>query len=73
MPAVGFGTWKLDGQACEDAVRWALEAGIRHIDTAEAYGNEAEIGRALRASGVPRNKLFIATKAQRTKPMKVCM
>jgi len=63
MPAVGFGTWKLEGQACYDAVRMALELGIRHIDTAEAYGNEADIGRALRDSGVPRGELFIATKA----------
>eukprot|EP00931_Biecheleriopsis_adriatica_P046793 TRINITY_DN26915_c0_g1_i1.p1 TRINITY_DN26915_c0_g1~~TRINITY_DN26915_c0_g1_i1.p1 ORF type:complete len:1034 (-),score=207.37 TRINITY_DN26915_c0_g1_i1:27-2711(-) len=63
MPAIGFGTWKLEGDTCYRAVRAALELGIRHIDTAEAYGNEADIGRALRDSGVPREQLFIATKA----------
>eukprot|EP00971_Amphidinium_carterae_P084807 1678301-Amphidinium_carterae.1 len=63
MPAVGFGTWKLEGKACYDAVSWALAAGIRHIDTAEAYGNEADIGRALTDSGIARGELFIATKA----------
>lgn len=63
MPAVGFGTWKLDGTACYQAVLWALELGIRHIDTAEAYGNEADIGRAIKESGVQRSDLFISTKA----------
>jgi len=63
MPAVGFGTWKLEGSACYDAVKWALEVGIRHIDTAEAYYNEAEVGRALRDSGVPRADVFLATKS----------
>lgn len=63
MPAVGFGTWKLDGASCYQTVLWALEAGYRHIDTAEAYSNEAEIGRALRDSGVPRSDVFLATKA----------
>jgi diketogulonate reductase-like aldo/keto reductase len=43
-------------------VRWALEAGYRHIDTAQAYGNEASVGRALRDSGVPREEVFITTK-----------
>lgn len=65
MPAVGFGTWKLEGASCRNAVRWALELGVRHFDTAEAYGNEEEIGRALRDSGVPRNELFLTTKATR--------
>lgn len=63
MPAIGFGTWKLEGTACYNAVRWALELGIKHIDTAEAYGNEAEVGRAWRESGVERSTLFLATKA----------
>lgn len=62
MPAVGFGTWKLEGASCYEAVKWALELGIRHIDTAEAYGNEAEIGRGLKDSGIPRRDVFIATK-----------
>ena len=47
---------------CEEAVRWALEPGYRHIDTAQAYGNEASVGRALRDSGVPRADVFITTK-----------
>ncbi|CAJ1427449.1 unnamed protein product, partial [Effrenium voratum] len=63
MPAIGFGTWKLEGQACYEAVTAALRLGIRHIDTAEAYQNEAEIGRALREAQVPREEVFLATKA----------
>jgi diketogulonate reductase-like aldo/keto reductase len=50
------------GRECEDAVRWALEAGYRHIDTAQAYGNEESVGRAVRDSGVPREDVFITTK-----------
>eukprot|EP00927_Polykrikos_kofoidii_P038580 TRINITY_DN32994_c0_g1_i1.p1 TRINITY_DN32994_c0_g1~~TRINITY_DN32994_c0_g1_i1.p1 ORF type:complete len:903 (+),score=121.79 TRINITY_DN32994_c0_g1_i1:160-2709(+) len=63
MPLVGFGTWKLEGTACYNAVLWALQSGVRHIDTAEAYGNEADIGRAIKDSGVPREEVFIASKA----------
>jgi diketogulonate reductase-like aldo/keto reductase len=63
IPLLGFGVWQVrDGRECEDAVRWALEAGYRHIDTAQAYGNEASVGRALRDSGVPREDVFITTK-----------
>ncbi len=51
-----------DGPECENAVRWALELGYRHIDTAQAYGNEESVGRALRDSGVPREEVFITTK-----------
>jgi diketogulonate reductase-like aldo/keto reductase len=51
-----------DGGSCENAVRWALELGYRHIDTAQAYGNEASVGKALRDSGVPRDEVFITTK-----------
>ncbi len=51
MPALGLGTWALSGRACYDAVRTALELGYRHIDTAEMYGNESEVGRAIRDSG----------------------
>uniref|UniRef100_A0A7S4VFD7 NADP-dependent oxidoreductase domain-containing protein n=1 Tax=Alexandrium monilatum TaxID=311494 RepID=A0A7S4VFD7_9DINO len=63
MPAIGFGTWRLWAKEAYQPVRWALELGYRHIDTAEGYANEAEIGRALRDSGVPRGEVFIATKA----------
>ena len=62
MPIVGLGTWRLRvRQACE-CVRFALETGYRHIDTATMYGNEAEIGRALRDSGVDRREVFVTTK-----------
>jgi diketogulonate reductase-like aldo/keto reductase len=63
MPLLGLGVWQVpDGPICEQAVTSALELGYRHIDTAQAYGNEASVGRALRKSGIARDKLFIATK-----------
>ncbi|HEV3001857.1 MAG TPA: aldo/keto reductase [Solirubrobacteraceae bacterium] len=63
IPLLGLGVWQVpDGPECEDAVRWALEAGYRHVDTAQAYGNEASVGRALRDSGVPREEVFVTTK-----------
>lgn len=62
MPALGFGTWLLTGDAAYRAVRLALELGFRHIDTSENYLNEGEVGRALRDSAVPRSELFVATK-----------
>jgi 2,5-diketo-D-gluconate reductase A len=62
IPLVGLGTWQLRGDAAADAVGWALEAGYRHIDTATAYNNEQAVGRALHASGVPRDKVFVTTK-----------
>jgi diketogulonate reductase-like aldo/keto reductase len=63
IPFLGLGVWQVpEGRRCEDAVRWALEAGYRHIDTAQAYGNERSVGRALRDSGVPREEIFITTK-----------
>ncbi len=63
MPLLGLGVWQVDdGRETEDAVRWALELGYRHIDTAQAYGNEESVGRALRDSGVPREEVFITTK-----------
>jgi 2,5-diketo-D-gluconate reductase A len=58
-----LGVWQVpNGPECVNAVRWALEAGYRHIDTAQAYGNEESVGRALRASGVPRKDVFVTTK-----------
>jgi 2,5-diketo-D-gluconate reductase A len=62
MPLVGFGTWGLRGRRGRDAISCALEAGYRHVDTATMYGNEAEVGRALRDSGLPRHAVFVTTK-----------
>ncbi|MFN2562305.1 MAG: aldo/keto reductase [Jatrophihabitans sp.] len=63
IPLVGLGVWQVpDGRECEEAVAWALEAGYRHIDTAQAYGNERSVGKALRDSGLPREDVFITTK-----------
>src|SRR5919112_4716156 len=63
VPLLGLGVWQVpDGPQCEQAVRWALELGYRHVDTAQAYGNEGSVGRALRDSGVPRDEVFITTK-----------
>jgi len=63
MPVLGLGVWQVpNGSECENAVRWALELGYRHIDTAQAYGNEESVGRAMRAAGVPREEVFITTK-----------
>ena len=63
LPLLGLGVWQVpDGAACESAVRAALELGYRHIDTAQAYGNEASVGKALRDSGVPADEVFITTK-----------
>ena len=63
MPVLGLGVWQVpDGPQCVNAVRWALELGYRHIDTAQAYGNEESVGKGLRESGVPRDEVFITTK-----------
>ena len=62
MPLIGFGTWQITGEECYRAVRSALDVGYRHLDTATVYGNEAEVGRALRDSGVPREDVFVTTK-----------
>jgi diketogulonate reductase-like aldo/keto reductase len=63
MPLLGLGVWQVpDGPACVHAVRAALELGYRHVDTAQAYGNESSVGRALRESGIPREEVFITTK-----------
>ncbi|MBV9094544.1 MAG: aldo/keto reductase [Streptosporangiaceae bacterium] len=62
MPMVGFGTWQLHGRQAHDAIRRALAAGYRHIDTATMYRNEAEVGRAVADSGLDRGEVFITTK-----------
>src|ERR1700730_4806902 len=59
IPVLGLGGWQVpNGPECERAVRWALELGYRHIDTAQAYGNEESVGRALRDSGEPRENVY---------------
>jgi diketogulonate reductase-like aldo/keto reductase len=62
MPMVGLGTWRLSGHDGYMAIRCALDAGYRHIDTATAYRNEAVVGRAVRDSGLDRQEVFITTK-----------
>jgi diketogulonate reductase-like aldo/keto reductase len=63
VPMLGLGVWQIpNGAECVKAVRWALELGYRHIDTAQAYGNEESVGQGLRDSGVPRDQVFITTK-----------
>lgn len=62
MPAIGLGTYSLYGSTCTNAVRTAIESGYRMIDTASFYGNEREVGAGVRASGVPRNDIFVITK-----------
>jgi diketogulonate reductase-like aldo/keto reductase len=66
IPAVGIGTWDLRGRNCARVVEQALRLGYRHVDTAEMYDNEREIGEALRASRVPRNEVFVTTKVWQT-------
>lgn len=65
LPAVGFGTYKLTGPACVAAVQDALEIGYRHLDTAEMYGNEVEVGEGLRTSGIARDEVWLTTKVWR--------
>jgi 2,5-diketo-D-gluconate reductase A len=63
VPLLGLGVWQVpNGRECVDAVRWALELGYRHIDTAQAYGNEESVGQGLRESGIPREEVFVTTK-----------
>ncbi len=66
IPALGYGTWQLKGAACEQGVMKALDIGYRHIDTAQIYENEAEVGNALSQSGVKRHDVFLTTKVWMT-------
>lgn len=66
IPVFGLGTFRLKGQQAIDSVRMGLELGYRHIDTAQIYGNEAEVGRAIRDSRIAREDLFITTKVWTT-------
>jgi 2,5-diketo-D-gluconate reductase A len=61
MPVIGLGTWQLDDGSAQPLVEKALELGYRHIDTAQAYRNEQDVGAALAATGVPR-EIFLTTK-----------
>ncbi|MFB6139507.1 MAG: aldo/keto reductase [Halosimplex sp.] len=62
VPAVGLGTWQLTGEACYETVSTALELGYRHVDTAQLYENEAQVGRAIADSDVDREDVWITTK-----------
>jgi 2,5-diketo-D-gluconate reductase B len=66
LPAIGFGTSQIQGGQCTEMVRTALALGYRHIDTAQAYGNEAEVGRGIAQSGVKREEIFLTTKVWRS-------
>lgn len=62
MPVIGLGTWEMTGSSCVRGVASALNLGYRHIDTAQIYGNEKEVGKGIRESGVNRKEIFITTK-----------
>lgn len=62
IPAIGLGTWTLDDAASERMVATAIETGYRHVDTAAMYGNEVGVGAGLKASGLPRDEVFVTTK-----------
>lgn len=66
IPLLGYGTWQVEPGECEQAVANAIRVGYRHIDTATLYENEAEVGRAVAASGLPREDFFITTKVWNT-------
>lgn len=62
MPNPGFGTFRLEGDTLRNSLRTALDAGYRHVDTAQIYGNEAEVGDVLADSGIARDEIFLTTK-----------
>ncbi len=62
VPVLGYGTFELSGKSCEEGVAHALELGYRHIDTAQAYENESQVGEGIRRSGVKREEIFLTTK-----------
>ena len=65
VPALGCGTAPLDGKQCYESVRHALDCDYRHIDTAQMYDNESEVGRAVSDASVPREDIFIVTKVHK--------
>lgn len=63
IPCVGFGTWQIpEGKQAYDSVRYALDVGYRHVDTASGYGNEKSVGAAIKDSGIPREEIFLTSK-----------
>jgi len=62
IPAIGLGTWELSGRTCARVVEQALRLGYRHVDTAQVYDNEREVGEGVRASGIRRDDVFVTTK-----------
>lgn len=62
LPVIGWGSWPSKGATCTQSVLYAIRAGYRHIDSAQAYGNEAATGAAVRASGIPRSELWLTSK-----------
>lgn len=62
IPMLGFGTWCIDDDKAAEAVKTAIDLGYRHIDTAQAYGNERGVGEGVRTCGVPRDELFVVSK-----------
>jgi diketogulonate reductase-like aldo/keto reductase len=66
IPALGLGTWQMDGETCRQAVETALDLGYRHVDTAEYYDNEQSVGRAIANSPVDRDEVFLTTKVWRS-------
>src|SRR6056297_1628937 len=64
VPAVGLGTWRTGGRTCRNAVATALELGYRHVDTAQSYDNERDVGRAIAAADVDREEVFLTTKVR---------
>ena len=67
IPCIGLGVFKSEaGGEAEQAVRWALDFGYRHIDTAMIYGNEEDVGRAIKDSSVDRDRIFVTTKVWNT-------
>ncbi|MFC4359114.1 aldo/keto reductase [Halobium salinum] len=62
VPKVGLGTWRMEGRECRETVETALDLGYRHVDTAQVYGNERQVGRAIAAADVDREDVFLTTK-----------
>ena len=62
IPVIGYGTWQVEGEVAVASVEEAIKAGYRHIDTAQAYGNEKFVGEGIRRSGIARDELFVTTK-----------